>query len=64
MRLGFAELESILGSTLPASAYEDERWWRHATEANHVSQRAWAKAGWQIAGLEVEAGWVRLERVR
>jgi hypothetical protein len=64
VRLGFEQIEGILDSKLPASAYEDRRWWEHTTEGNHVSARAWANAGWQIEALDVHAQWVRLVRVR
>src|SRR5688500_7077046 len=30
--LSFAQIEAILKSNLPASAYEDNRWWEHETE--------------------------------
>jgi hypothetical protein len=30
--LSFAQIEGILKSKLPASAYEDNRWWEHETE--------------------------------
>ena len=61
-RLSFAEIEAILKTALPASAYEDERWWRHATEANHASPRAWTSAGWSIARLDVAEKWVEFSR--
>ena len=61
--LGFDRIETILALALPASAYEDRRWWEHATEGNHVTARAWANAGWKIESLNVEAKWVKLVRV-
>ncbi len=61
--LSFEQIEGILNSKLPSSAYEDQRWWEHATEGNHVSARAWANAGWRIASLDVDAKWVRLVRI-
>ncbi|MFT3894740.1 MAG: hypothetical protein QM730_24180 [Anaerolineales bacterium] len=60
--LTFVEIERIVGSKLPASAYEDRRWWNHETEANHVSKRAWATAGWKIASLDVHAQRVKFIR--
>ena len=63
VRLDFEKIENILKFKLPASAYEDRRWWNHATEANHVSARAWANAGWKIESLDVEANWLKLVRV-
>ena len=62
--LAFEEIEQILGTKLPASAYEDGRWWEHETEGNHVSARAWANAGWRIESLNVNENWVKLMRVR
>jgi len=61
--LGFEQIEKILRTRLPASAYEDERWWAHATEGNHVSARAWSNAGWKIASLDVNQKWVKLIRI-
>ncbi len=48
---------------LPSSAYEDERWWMHETEGNHVNKRAWANAGWKIESVDVNKKWVKLVRV-
>jgi len=62
VKLTFAQVEGILHTKLPASAYEDERWWRHATEGNHVNKRAWANAGWQIESVNVNMQWVKLVR--
>lgn len=60
--LSFEQIESILNTKLPASAYEDRRWWDHETEGNHVNTRAWANAGWKIESLDVNAKWVKLVR--
>ena len=61
--LGFEQIEGILNSMLPASAYEDGRWWAHAREGNHVSARSWSKAGWRVESLDVNQRWVKLVRV-
>jgi len=61
--LSFDQIEGILKFKLPSSAYEDRRWWDHATEGNHVSQRAWSNAGWKIEGLDVNAKRVKFVRV-
>ena len=60
--LGFEQIERILNSELPSSAYEDRRWWDHEKEGNHVSARVWANAGWKIESLDVDAKWVKLIR--
>lgn len=60
--LRFEQIEGILNSKLPSSAYEDGRWWEHATEGNHVTARAWANAGWKVESLDVKEQWVKLVR--
>jgi hypothetical protein len=61
--LRFEQIESILNDKLPSSAYEDQRWWQHKTEGNHVNLRAWANAGWKIESLDVNGKWVKLVRI-
>lgn len=60
--LGFDQIESILNDKLPASAYEDRRWWDHEKEGNHVNARAWANAGWKVESLDFKEKWVKLVR--
>jgi hypothetical protein len=62
--LRFEQIERILNSKLPSSAYEDQRWWLHETEANHVSARSWSNAGWMIESLDVDKKWVKLIRIK
>jgi len=62
--LTFVQIETILAGKLPASAYEDRRWWDHATEGNHRSTRSWANAGWRVESLDVNARWVKFVPVR
>lgn len=57
--LSFAQIEEILKSKLPTSAYEDNRWWEHETEGNHVNKRAWSTAGWKVVEVNVKAKWAR-----
>ena len=63
VNLSFEQIEKILNSNLPASAYEDERWWLHEKEGNHVNTRAWANAGWQVDAVDPARKRVRLVRV-
>ena len=60
--LRFEQIERILNSKLPSSAYEDQRWWDHETEGNHVSTRSWSNAGWKVESLDVNMKWVKLVR--
>jgi hypothetical protein len=61
--LGFEEIESILNDQLPSSAYEDQRWWAHEKEGNHVKARSWTNAGWKIESLDVREKRVKLIRI-
>jgi hypothetical protein len=47
---------------VPASAYEDQRWWEHETEGNHVNKRAWVNAGWKMESVDVKVKQVKLAR--
>jgi hypothetical protein len=58
--LSFEQIEKILKSKLPSSAYEDRRWWDHETEGNHVNKRAWANAGWKVNEVNFKEKWVKL----
>ena len=60
--LNFEQIERILNDKLPSSAYEDQRWWEHETEGNHVNRRAWANAGWNIDEVNFNEMWVKLVR--
>lgn len=62
LRLTFAQIEKILKSKLPYSAYESLTWWEHATEGNHRNTRAWTNAGWKIESVDLKRKWVRLVR--
>jgi hypothetical protein len=59
--LRFEEIEEILKSKLPSSAYE-QSWWDHETEGNHINKRAWANAGWKVGSLDFNEKWVKLVR--
>jgi hypothetical protein len=62
--LGFEQIEGILNNKLPASAYEDQRWWEHETEGNHINLRAWTIAGWKVKSVDVKAQMVIFTRFR
>ena len=61
--LGFKQIERILGSALPSSAYGYRQWWDHEKEGNHVNGRAWANAGWKVESVDFKEQWVKLVRV-
>ncbi len=62
VRLSFEQIEEILKFKLPSSAYEDQRWWQHETEGNHVNKRAWANVGWKVESVDVNQKRVELVR--
>ena len=59
----FEQIEGIIQTRLPSSAYGYREWWEHETEGNHINRRAWANAGWEIEGLNLEEKWVKFVRV-
>jgi hypothetical protein len=61
--LDFEEIERILNDKLPSSAREDQRWWLHEKEGNHIGTRAWANAGWRIESVDINRQQARLVRI-
>ena len=62
--LSFEQIEGIISSKLPPSAYGYQAWWANEKEGNHVNARAWAHAGWKIENLNLNQKWVKLIRVK
>ena len=62
--LRFEQIERIIHTKLPSSAYGYQQWWDHETEGNHVNKRAWANAGWKVAGVDFKKKRARLVRVK
>jgi hypothetical protein len=60
--LRFEQIEGIMNSKLPFSAYESPKWWDHEKEGNHVNARSWTNAGWKIESLDLNEKWVRFIR--
>lgn len=47
--LAFAQIESILGSKLPASAYRHRPWWANEHGSTvHTQAKSWLFAGWEV----------------
>jgi hypothetical protein len=63
IRLGFGEVEKILGAPLPRSAYEHQAWWANNPEG-HSHSRAWHDAGWKTENLNIAGRAVSFRRVR
>ena len=64
LTLSLAQVEQILDSALPASAYQYQAWWSNpTTPTQHPYAQSWLTAGWRVAGLNQQDGWVRFQRV-
>jgi hypothetical protein len=61
VRLGFDEIERILGFALPRSAHTHQAWWSN-TRAGHSHAAAWLDAGWKTAALDLAARQVSFVR--
>ena len=58
--LGFAEIESIIGRTLPASAHRHRAWW--ANTDTHSQALTWLSAGWKVEAADLDAKTVTFVR--
>ncbi|MDR6776273.1 hypothetical protein UY456_23110 [Paenibacillus polymyxa] len=50
--LSYTEIEQILGSELPPTAYERDQWWANNTN-NHTQARSWLNAGWKVRTVDL-----------
>ena len=60
--LTFTQVERIMGSTLPATAWHYRTWWEHPGGRRMPSQvRAWMRAGWYVEMVDQHKGraWFR-----
>jgi hypothetical protein len=48
LTLTFAELEGLIGASLPTSA-EQRSWWVNRTDGGLPQMRAWQRAGWRVS---------------
>ncbi len=55
-RTSFSNIESILGSELPATARAYSSWWANTKSGGRLSQAvAWIAAGWETAEVDLVA---------
>ncbi len=64
LELSFADIERILGRTLPASARKHRAWWSNERSGTHSHARAWMDAGWHVASVDFNAGRVEFSKGR
>jgi hypothetical protein len=46
--LTFAEIEKILGDSLPPSAFMYPEWWGNTVNKSHVQAKSWMDTGWRV----------------
>jgi hypothetical protein len=52
-RAAFAEIEAVLGFSLPRSAYTYPAWWSNDA-TGHSHSRAWLEAGWKTQDVDLQ----------
>jgi hypothetical protein len=62
VRLGFSEVERIIGRPLPKSAGDYQAWW--ANDPTHSQAKAWLDAGWRTENLNLGRRTVEFVRIR
>jgi hypothetical protein len=62
VRLSFADIEGIIGGSLPASARRHRPWWANVRSGGHVHAAAWMGAGRRTANVDLNAGSVDFVR--
>ncbi len=55
LELSFAEVETIVGDTLPASAQSTRAWWANSKT---IQGQSWQDAGWLVDDVDFENGYV------
>ncbi len=62
VRVGFGDLEKILGFKLPSSAGQHRAWWSN-NGSNNVMTKAWLSAGFRTRDVDMENERLTFERV-
>ena len=57
----FADVERVLGFSLPPSAYEYPAWWANQDGA-HSQTKGWRDVGWETRDVDLRRKTVRFER--
>ncbi|KAF5083122.1 GIY-YIG nuclease family protein [Methanospirillum sp. J.3.6.1-F.2.7.3] len=50
--LSYQEIERILGSSLPSSAYKYQQWWAN-DDPSHPHSKAWTNAGYRVVSIRL-----------
>jgi hypothetical protein len=61
-RVGFRDIEALLGFKLPPSAFKYPAWWSN-DETGHSHAKAWLDAGWRTEEVDLESRKLTFARV-
>ena len=50
----FADIQDILGTRLPPSAFKHQAWWANETNPRAAQKCALSQAGWRTTDLDLE----------
>lgn len=64
VKLSFAEIERILGTSLPESARKYPAWWENERDVTHGHAESWLLAGYETRRLDSNAGTVEFSITR
>jgi len=53
-QLSFTDIEQLLGSQLPVSAYQ-RAWWGNRNSASAAQSKAWIMAGYHVESIDIDA---------
>jgi hypothetical protein len=51
----FADIERVIGASLPASARRYRPWWANEQAGTHIHARAWLDAGRRTTNVDLNA---------
>lgn len=58
LRMSFADIERIIGDSLPASSRRYPAWWANEHDGTHVHARSWLDAGYETRRLNLNSATV------
>jgi hypothetical protein len=65
VRLSFADIEKLIGSTLPPSARTYQAWWANSrSNDSHSWAHLWLRAGWERREYSISKQWVEFGRTQ
>ncbi|MEM1589590.1 MAG: hypothetical protein QW175_04145 [Candidatus Bathyarchaeia archaeon] len=59
VRLSFAQIDGIIGDSLPLEAYRSMEWWENTAHA-----KAWLNAGWEPVEINLKEAYVVFQKIK